>query len=303
MVLNLSFGTANGLHVSPILVLLQGELCDLSASLNPVAPDYKEYLRDAISTLNAYPDSRDATASLALAMGVDPELLVLTNGGSEAIALVANELGRGWADEFDFGLYRRHISELDKSGPCFVSNPHNPTGALLDRQLGAEVIDEAFYPIATGEWTRGDHLRGSYVLGSLTKLTALPGIRLGFVIAPNAKAARRIEAARPQWSVSGLAVAMMEVFMETLDLGAIAQAVGELRARLCGVLTDAGLGFESSSANFVYLPDAPGLGVALLRQGVLVRGCASFGRPNAVRIAVGSSGEIDLLQNALAGLA
>ena len=236
-------------------------------------------------------------------MGVDPELLVLTNGGSEAIALVANQLRRGWADEFDFSLYRRHISDLDKSGPRFVSNPHNPTGVLLDRDVGAEVIDEAFYPIATAEWTRGDHLRGSYVLGSLTKLTGLPGIRLGFVIAPNGGEARRIEAARPQWSVSGLALAMMEVFIETLDLWAITQAVGELRSRLYGVLTEAGLGFEPSSANFVYLPEAPGLGAALLRQGVLVRGCASFGRPNAVRIAVGSPTDIDRLQSALERLA
>ena len=43
--------------------------------------------------LRAYPDPAAATAALAGAMGVDPERLLLTNGGAEAIALVAAELG------------------------------------------------------------------------------------------------------------------------------------------------------------------------------------------------------------------
>ena len=59
-----------------------------------------------------------------------PARLLLTNGGAEAIALVAAELGPGWVDEPDFSLYRRHLPAIDPDGPRWRSNPHNPTGRL-----------------------------------------------------------------------------------------------------------------------------------------------------------------------------
>ena len=72
---------------------------------------------------------------------VDPDRLLLTNGGAEAIALVGAELG-GRVEEPDFALYPRG------GGPLWRSNPHNPTGRLA--RGPADVWDEAFYPLATG---------------------------------------------------------------------------------------------------------------------------------------------------------
>ncbi len=89
-------------------------------------------------------------------MGVDPDRLLLTNGGAEAIALVAAELGPGWVDEPDFSLYRRHLPALDRAGAWWRSNPHSPSGFLAADDESAEVWDEAFFPLATGTWTRGD---------------------------------------------------------------------------------------------------------------------------------------------------
>ena len=112
--------------------------------------------------LGRYPDDDDravAKRAMAEALGVDAGRVLLTNGGSEAIALVAQVLGRGWVDEPDFALYGRHLPRLDVHGPRFRSDPHNPTGRLAAEDESAVVWDEAFYPLATGRWTgaRGDH--------------------------------------------------------------------------------------------------------------------------------------------------
>ena len=258
---------AAALGVDPAAVL------DLSASLNPVAPDAGEVVGKHLDALHRYPDPADATAALAAAMGVDADRLLLTNGGAEAIALVAAELG-GHVDEPDFSLYPRG------SWPQWRSNPHNPTGRLAAEDERAGVWDEAFYPLATGRWTRGDD--DAVVVGSLTKLLACPGLRVGYVLAGDVG---RIRARQPEWSVNGLAAAAVPDLLETVDLPGWAKAVAALRRDLVDVLRGAGFAPEPSDANFV-LVRAPGLRTGLAPHGVLVRDCASFGFPDHVRIAV-----------------
>src|SRR5437870_4684726 len=103
-----------------------------------------------------------------------PERIVLTNGGAEAIALVAAAHPKGWVDDPDFSLYARHLTSIEAGAPRWRSNPHNPTGRLAPRDERADVWDESFYALATGCWTRGD--AGATVVASLTKLSACPGL-------------------------------------------------------------------------------------------------------------------------------
>src|SRR3546814_7222336 len=86
-----------------------------------------------LDAVGRYPDVTDATRALAEATGVDQDRLVLTNGGSEAITLVAGALGGSVAAEPEFSLHPR---SADGSGPIWRSNPHSPTGALAARQDG-----------------------------------------------------------------------------------------------------------------------------------------------------------------------
>lgn len=261
------------------------DILDLSASLNPVAPDSRPLLRRALDELGRYPDDARATSALAEAMGVDAARLVLTNGGAEAIALVAQHRPIGWADEFDFGLYRRHLRTLDPAGPLWRSDPHNPTGQLCDpADHRATIRDEAFYLLATGSWTRGDE--GTTVLGSLTKAWALPGLRIGYVLAADDAEAARIRALRPRWSVNGLASAALPGLLETAEPERWTNAIRELRRELVGVLRDHGLEPLRSDVNYVWVPGARGLRERLLPAGILLRDGASFGHPDAVRVAV-----------------
>src|SRR5205085_500529 len=63
------------------------------------------------------------------------------------------------------------------------SNPNHPLGTLAAVTDRAAVWDEAFWPLATGTWTRGDADRSAIVVGSLTKVFACPGLRVGYVLA------------------------------------------------------------------------------------------------------------------------
>ncbi|MGH9190185.1 MAG: aminotransferase class I/II-fold pyridoxal phosphate-dependent enzyme [Acidimicrobiales bacterium] len=286
---------AASLGVTPSAVL------DLSASLNPVAPDPAEVLTAHLGALGRYPDPAPATEALATAIGVEPGCVLLTNGGSEAIALVAAELG-GWTAEPDFGLYPRGPSD---GGPRWRSDPHNPTGRLAEPTDAAGVWDEAFYPLATGRWTAGRWTAGGdgpVVVGSLTKVFACPGLRAGYVLSADRDLLDRARRRQTAWSVNGLVAAALPDLLERADLPRWAASIAALRGRLVDVLRAAGLEPEPSDANYVVVR-APGLRDGLGRHSILVRNCANFGLPDHVRIAVPGTDGLARLATALDALA
>jgi histidinol-phosphate/aromatic aminotransferase/cobyric acid decarboxylase-like protein len=263
-------------------------MLDLSQSLNPLALDAGAVVARHLEAIRLYPDDSAATRALARCIGVGEARVVLTNGGSEAISLVSADMG-GHVDEPEFALHPRH------GGPRWRSNPHSPSGLLAAPDERAGVWDEAFYPLATGRWTRGD--ADAVVVGSLTKLLACPGLRVGYVLAAPDVAAR-VRARRPQWAVNALAAAALPELLEAVDLPAWSHALRVLRADLVRVLGHHGLTARPSDANWV-LVDAPGLRDRLAPQGVVVRDCSSFGLPGVVRIAVPSALGLERLDAAL----
>lgn len=264
-------------------------LLDLSMSLNPAAPDPTPVLRRHLGAVGRYPDPKIATRALADVIGVDADRLLLTNGGAEAISLLAAELG-GHVVEPEFALHPR----LD-DGPRWRSNPHNPTGVLARADEVAGVWDEAFYPLAAGEWTRGDV--GIPVVGSLTKLLACPGLRIGYLLA-EPELVERCHNRQPGWSVNGLVCAALPELLEPVDLTAWAESIRKLRDDLIDVLARHGLAARPSDANWL-LVDAPGLREQLAPHGVLVRDCSGFGLPGVARIAVTDASGLAKLDRAL----
>ncbi|HEY8547722.1 MAG TPA: hypothetical protein VIL36_21815, partial [Acidimicrobiales bacterium] len=184
----------DGARVARALGLDPDDVLDLSASLNPFAPDVAALAARHLSSLRRYPDVDRAEALLGEGLGLpegDRERLVLTAGGSQAIALVAQHTEVGWVEEPEFALYRRHLPRLDPAAPRWRSDPHNPSGRLVDDEPGDEpadepggepggpgaagepaggsegpgvpgVWDEAFLPLSAGIWTRG---RPGWALG------------------------------------------------------------------------------------------------------------------------------------------
>jgi histidinol-phosphate/aromatic aminotransferase/cobyric acid decarboxylase-like protein len=295
----------DGAAIAAALGIGPGDVVDLSQSLNPFAPDPSPVVDRHLDALRRYPDPTRATEALAEVMGVDRERLLLTNGGAEAIALVGAELGRARVDDPDFALYARHLV-LDPDGPLVRSNPHNPSGLLAPADQRAAVWDEAFYPLATGSWTRGDP--DTLVVGSLTKLLACPGLRLGYVLAPSAADLAPVADRQPGWSVNGLAAAALPELLSTIDLADWSRRIAAARSDLVAVLAEHGLVARPSDAPWVLVdvpagPDLEGRGGSfrseLARRGVVVRDCSSFGLPDVVRIAVAAPAELGRLARAL----
>ena len=285
----------DGARLAAALGIDVDDVLDLSASLNPCAPDVAALAAQHLGELRRYPDAGPATAALADAIGVDLDRVVLTNGGAEAIALVAAEVGAGWVEPPDFSLYERHLPVLDPGAGRWRSNPRNPTGELAPPADCAAVWDEAFFPLAAGRWTRGD--ADAVVVGSLTKLLACPGLRVGYVVAPTEALAAAVRHRQPAWSVGALACAVLPEALTAVDLPRWSAAIADLRRGLVDVLD--GFDVDAADAPWVLVHDAGDLRERLARRGVLVRDCTSFGLAGTVRIAVPDEAGFERLRAAL----
>lgn len=280
----------DGARVARALGLDPDDVLDLSQSLNPFAPDVVARAARHLGALRRYPDAADATRAAAEALGVDPARLVLTNGGSEAIALVAGAVGGSVVAEPEFSLHPRRPGP----GPRWRSNPRNPTGELAGRDEQADVWDEAFYCLATGRWTRGD--AGAVVVGSFTKVFACPGLRLGYVLADDAP---ELAVAQPAWAVGSLGLALLPELLAAADLPGWQRAIASRRAEVGALFAARGFDVTAADAPWV-LVRGPELRADLAPRGVVVRDCRSFGLPDHVRVAVPDDRGLARLEEVLA---
>jgi histidinol-phosphate/aromatic aminotransferase/cobyric acid decarboxylase-like protein len=295
----------DGARVAAALGLAPDDVLDLSASLNPFAPDVAALARRHLDALARYPEVAAAESLAADGLGLPRDRFVLTAGGAQAIALVAAHQGTGWVDEPDFSLYRWHLPRLDPAAAAWRSDPHSPSGLLATTGdpardgagRGVGVWDEAFLPLAAGVWTRG---RPGWALGSLTKAFACPGLRIGYAVAPDAAGADAVRRARPAWAVDSLACAALPDLLAVADPPGWTVAITRARADLTAVLSAHGWQPLPSDAPWLLVPGAAGLRDALAAHAVVVRDCASFGLPDHVRIAVPGADDLARLDRALA---
>jgi histidinol-phosphate/aromatic aminotransferase/cobyric acid decarboxylase-like protein len=291
----------DGAAVAAALGLEPEAVLDLSATLNPFAPDVAALAARHLGTLRRYPDV-DAAEALVAGMVGAPGRLVLTAGAAQAIALVADRLAAGRVDEPEFSLYRRHLRRLDPSGPRWRSDPHSPSGHLADPadpDDAADVWDEAYLPMSAGTWTRG---RPGWAVGSLTKAFACPGLRIGYAVAPDEEAAADLRRRRPAWAVDGLACALVPELVTAADPPTWTRLIAGAKDDLERMLRRHGLAPEPSDAPWVLVGGAAGLRTALARRAVVVRDCSSFGLPDHVRISVPDAPGLDRLDRALRAL-
>jgi len=183
---------------------------------------------------------------------------------------------------------------------AFLCNPNNPTGLYLDgesvRQIatatapGILAIDEAYLPFVEGPWdsTALLEMDNVVIMRSMTKDHALTGLRLGYLLAPE-EIAEAAEMYQPTWSVNS--AAQVAGLAALSDVGHVLRArelVAETRAYLYTELAAMGLRAIPSAANFllVRVGDAGTVRSALLKRGLCVRDCTSFGLPQYIRIAM-----------------
>jgi histidinol-phosphate aminotransferase len=301
--------------------LTLSDVVDFSVNTNPLGP--ASGVVQAIDSTNwvRYPGDDEAPlrARLAEHTGVALERVALGNGSAELLWLIALAVLEP-DDRVDvvgptFGEYARaarvlgaevhectSMEDLRAARLVFVCNPNNPTGTLhtedqLARVLEQRpdrlvVLDEAYASFAERRW-RSEALLERFphliVLRSLTKDHALPGLRLGYLLAAP-EIARAVEAVRPPWSVNAGALRAGLASLEPAAQAHLARAVS-LVSEARRLLTDGfnGLGFpvEPSEANFVLVRVGDGREFrrALMAHRLVVRDAASFGLPEYVRVA------------------
>ena len=145
----------------------------------------------------------------------------------------------------------------------FLGQPNNPTGLMFDvdrllalaarRPTDTFVVDEAFADFVEGyRGLAAQAPANVIVVRSLTKFYAIPGLRLGFLVAQPATAAR-IKRQIPPWSVNVLAQEAAPALLADEDYARRTVAlVSEERARLTEILSKLpGLYVYPGAANYL----------------------------------------------------
>jgi threonine-phosphate decarboxylase len=229
---------------------------DFSANINPLGPPLvlKDQLLKTFNQFEKYPDPdyREATNILASHEGLLQEQVLLTNGGAEAIFLVAqlfkekkaliiqptfseyeracqvynielSHLSLLLDHDFSFPI-ENVLSKMDEVDVVFLCRPNNPTGTVVDTndikallEKGIEsnttiVVDEAFIHFLPSQIEDLSCLLEEYsnliLLRSLTKIYAIPSLRLGYIIAKPA-IIETLKSNQIPWSVNGIVSSLL----------------------------------------------------------------------------------------------
>ncbi|MFC2011049.1 pyridoxal phosphate-dependent aminotransferase [Chloroflexota bacterium] len=181
----------------------------------------------------------------------------------------------------------------------FICNPNNPTGQYLRRKDvemvldacgdGLLVLDEVYVTFVDESWSSIDLISRDNVVivRSMTKDYALAGLRLGYAVAHEEiiNALRRV---CPPWNVNVVAQKAGVVALEDADyLDLCQREIITAKQFLVDELYRIGFTLVPSSANFflVKVTNAQDFRSDLLKQGILVRDCTSFGLSEYIRLA------------------
>lgn len=189
------------------------------------------------------------------------------------------------------------LEQAESADMILLCNPNNPTGRMLRRPELLKIaafcsekkifltVDETFEDFCPGNSIVSEAAEGHYLISlrSFTKFYAMPGLRLGYMVA-HPSVVERVRELQDTWSVctpaqrAGIAaLGEMEFGRRTLAL------VEEERDFLTSGLAVPGwLEPLPSSANFILVKitnpalDSDTLCGRAAREGVLIRNCRSF---------------------------
>lgn len=199
----------------------------------------KNHLIDSWSKINSYPEAsaESLVAMLAKDLGLDKSMVMATNGATESFYLIAQYFKNQSStiiiptfSEYEDAcivnnheLYFMNWNELNsnsrfKSQLVWICNPNNPTGSILKKNdlkslLETNknvkfILDEAYIDF-TDNITSAIDLIYNYenliIVKSLTKNFAIPGLRLGYLLASK-QLVQNIEFYKPPWTVNSLAI-------------------------------------------------------------------------------------------------
>ncbi|NYF23455.1 bifunctional adenosylcobinamide kinase/adenosylcobinamide-phosphate guanylyltransferase [Sporosarcina sp. JAI121] len=179
------------------------------------------------------------------------------------------------------------LDGMDSASVVYICTPNNPTGILPAAEnlfeiirYGAEVgcdvvLDEAFIDFVDEslsfipEIMNNPHL---IIVRSMTKMYAIPGIRLGYVAA-DPTVIKEIKARAPHWNVNGLAAQIGAVCLQEESYREQAIQRSNLqREKMTQFLLEYGCTVTDSVTNFIAFTLGPGRDSEKLYRDMLARG-------------------------------
>lgn len=203
------------------------------------------------------PEAWSLESIIAEQAGLEPENVIVTNGATEAIYLIAQafplhaEIPHPTFSEYEDAckMFPRTDTEHNM---LWICNPNNPTGdvynqSVIDRMLvnyDLLVVDQSYenytdHFVMNARWAA--QLPNLIQIHSLTKTFAVPGLRLGYITA-HASLTQHLRRFLRPWSVSALSVEAGKFLMQHEDLRCKpdlneAQRLRDMLQQIDGILT------------------------------------------------------------------
>lgn len=266
--------------------------------------------------LYALPYALTVTRTVIPSPGYIDYTTATTRAGLDAVC-IAQDVENGFAVDWS-----RIGRELSGGEMVIAGQPANPSGTMFEPEALLDiadrhpatlfVIDEAFADFVRGYQSMASHGRQNIiVLRSMTKFYAIPGLRLGYALAPE-PIAGRISKFLPPWSVGSLA---QSVGIAVLGEHAYA---AETRGKIALLRDDLHRGLADfrcltvfpSAANYLLIrlnhdvPDARELARMLVPYHIAIRVCDNYEGLDGryFRVAVRTAEENERLLDAMSVL-
>ncbi len=210
-----------------------------------------------LDMLTSYPEANAESfvAVLADRYNLKTSQIVVTHGATEAIYLLAQAfagqrsaiLQPTFAEYADAcGIFHHQIINLQSKDDLgtvdahlvWLCNPNNPTGEVLDKEQLLQIIDnhqDTIYIVDQTYRYFTTHKTLTYqdavcrhnlvLIDSFTKRYAVPGLRLGYMVA-HETIVRKIINIKPPWSVNQLAIETGKYLLS--DKGVLPLGLGQL---------------------------------------------------------------------------
>jgi cobalamin biosynthesis protein CobC len=288
---------------------------DLSAAASPCAYPIMDLSPEVFARLPEEEDLRRLEGAAAQFYGADPASIVAAPGTQALIQwlpqLIAarrvgvlgftySEHARTWGRAGADVRTCERFEDLADADVAVVVNPNNPDGRLVPAADLAElaahlaqrgnflIIDEAFIDFLPRDASLVSRMPsgGAIVLRSFGKPFGLPGLRLGFAIAP-ADFCMKLRAALGPWPVSGGAIAIgQQAFADRAWFAATRARLAADAAKLDAILAKADFTMIGATPLFrlVSHMDTGGIFNRLGRAGIWVRRFAE--RPGWLRFSI-----------------
>lgn len=174
----------------------------------------------------------------------------------------------------------------------FLCNPGNPSGSLIDFRLLEKItglcsklhirlfVDECFLEL-TGNGQSLIPLLAEhpeiFILKSLTKTYAIPGVRIGYGLSSNIELLKRMSRVVQPWNVSLIAQeAGIAALKEKDYLEKSVKHICKEREWLTKELRSFGFFVCPSDVNYILFNAPEGLDSALEKKGIAIRNCSNF---------------------------